>query len=190
MPIIISKENTEARKLSKSHWVFDFDMPGSSLLNQGNHHSSIDSSRSPFPSKFELSTQNLGEHKKKSQYVSLPQPAQFSSKRHNLQPAMAASVADIKAATTATTKTKRIVCEDVMLCVLYAVLYVGELSPPEIHFQSRLSHPSPFVYLVLPVLSLFPLFCRFPPHMFEPRQHSLTCTERVRKVLVAVGIEW
>lgn len=109
----MSKENTEARKLSRSHWIFDFDMVGSSLLN----HSSIDSSRSPFPSKFELNTQNLGEHRKKSQYVSLPQPAQLLSKRQNLQPSLAASVADIKAATTATTKTKRIVREDVMLLV-------------------------------------------------------------------------
>lgn len=175
-------------------------MLGSSLLDQGNHHSSIDSSRSPFPSKFELNTQNLGEHKKKSQYVSLPQPAQLSSQRHNLQPAMAASVADIKAATTATTKTKRIVCEDVMLYVLYAVLYVGELSPPEIHFQCRPSHSSRLVGFVHPLSSIssFPSCRSFhssaafrcPPHMFEPRQHSLTCTERVRKVLVAVGIEW
>jgi hypothetical protein len=66
VPVIILKENTEARKLSRSHWVFDFDMLGSSLLDQGNHHSSIDSSRSPFPSKFELNNQNLGEHRKKS----------------------------------------------------------------------------------------------------------------------------
>jgi hypothetical protein len=66
-----------------------------------------------------------------------------------LQSSLAASVADMRAAKTATTKAKRIVREDCdrsmssdesegarrkmpCLYVLYAVLYVGELDPPEI----------------------------------------------------------
>ncbi|KAG2746794.1 hypothetical protein P692DRAFT_20835522 [Suillus brevipes Sb2] len=193
---MVRKENTEARKLSRSHWVFDFDMLGSSLLDQGNHHSSIDSSRSPFPSKFKLNNQNLGEHRKNylvehkliilTQYVSLPQPAQLLSKRQSLQPSLAASVADIKAATTAATRTKRIVREDDD-ALLYAVLYVGEPSSPEIHFQTRPSHSSRLVGLIHPLSSISSLpSCRSfhssaafrcPPHMFKPP-------------LVAVGIGW
>ncbi|KIK36634.1 hypothetical protein CY34DRAFT_811158 [Suillus luteus UH-Slu-Lm8-n1] len=65
-------------------------MLGSSLLDQGNHHSSIDMLRSPFPSMFELDNHHLAWHAKKSQYVFLPQPLQLSSKRQNLQPAMEA----------------------------------------------------------------------------------------------------
>lgn len=69
VPVIISKENTEARKLSRSRWVFDFDMLGSSLLDQGNHHSSIDMLRPPFPSMFELDNHHLAAHAKKSYFA-------------------------------------------------------------------------------------------------------------------------
>jgi hypothetical protein len=125
VPVIISKENTDARKLSKFHWVFDFDVLGSSLLDQGNHHSYIDSSRSPFTTLASigrsptLPVSYLVKYKLiiLTQYLSSPQPAQLLSTRQSLQPSLAASVADIKAATTATAKMKRIVREDVILPV-------------------------------------------------------------------------